>query len=734
MNRYLGHILLLLALFLGSPAHVHAQGNSEAHTRIADRYFQRMAYAQARAEYMKAADLGAVNEHVVKRLAICAMKLGDTREGERWYGQVVKFLNREPQDLYMYAEALKGNGKYGQAEEWMDRYLGMVQPEGAGRKSNIVDFARKFTTNLDRFTVKQVSANSPMDDLAATWDGTDRVIFASARDTTVGIQWRAAWDHQPFLDLYVAGVQADGDLVGARRLPGNVNSKLHEGPAVVAPDGTLWYTRTNAAKGKSGIHRLSILHARRDGDGWMGSDPFLYNNPECSVGHPAISADGRWFFFISDMPGGYGGTDIYVCENRGGQWGEPRNLGPGVNTAHNELFPFMSADGTLYFSSNGLPGLGGLDVFAAKRGANGQFAFAINVGAPVNGPKDDFAFVVDPAGSKGYFTSNRPGGAGGDDLYAFTMHYPLEQRFLCTGTVVDDDNGQPVADAAVDLLDADGNVEETGRSAADGRYSFPVKENKEYAIRARMAGHYDGLVHFSTEDIGQQQIVARDVHVIPDAGIWLRGTVQYKDKIGFVEGVKVSVVNLASFFSDVRTTEAGGDFLFRLQPNEQFEVMLEKPGFFTVSVPVATMGMSRGIIELGPMKEDLAMEEVEVGRALPLKYVKWTSADNNLAPAAKAELDALADRVQVNPALKFEVAVHADTRLGADAALKLTQARAKVTEDYLRAKGIRKEQLVVQAYGTTKPTNPCGAGVECTAAQHAENERVEYKVTAVSGL
>lgn len=730
MRQTLCRILLLLVL-MAPAVTVHAQ-SAEAHTRIADRYYQRMAYAQAKGEYKLAADLGAVNEHVVKRLADCSMKLGDTEDGEIWYAQVVKFLNREPLDLYMYAQALKGNGKYAQAEEWMDRYLEMAQPDGQPKKSNIVDFAKKFTANMDRFTVTRVTINSHLDDMGATWYGKDRVIFSSNRDTTVGMKWRSAWNDEPFLDLYVADRQPGGDLIGARRLPGNVNSKLHEGPAVVAPDGSLWYTRTNASRSANGIHRLSILHAQPEGDGFSGDEPFLYNNPECSVGHPAISADGQWFFFVSDMPGGYGGTDIYVCRNMGGQWGEPRNLGPGVNTSRNELFPFMADDGVLYFSSTGLPGLGGLDVFASKRGTGGDFSFSVNVGAPVNGPKDDFAFVIDKANASGYFSSDRPGGAGGDDIYAFQMHYPLEQRFLCTGTVIDDENAQPVADVEVTLLDTDGTVVESARSDAEGRYSFPVKENREYAVRARLPGHYDGLVHLSTEDIGQRQIVARDVHLMPDAGIWLRGAVKYKDKLGYVDGVKVSVVNLSSFFSEVRTTDAGGDFLFRMQPNEQFEVLLEKPGFFAISVLVNTAGVKQGIIELGEVKE-LTMEQMEVGRTIPLKYVVWSGDETILTPTAKAELDQLADRMQVNPTLDIEVEVHASTKRAAGPALKLTQDRAKVIDTYLRSKGIPKDRLTVKGYGINKPANPCGPGVECTDRQHAENERVEYIVTGVTG-
>lgn len=722
--------LLIAFGLLGLGGAAWAQDSPEAHTRIADRYYQRMAYAQAMDEYRIAADLGALNEHVVMRLAECSMKLGDTDAGEIWYAQVVKFLNREPDDLFMYAQALKGNGKYAQAEEWMDKYLALV-PGNGPKTSNLQDFVRKFTSSMDRFTVRSVSINTEQADMFAAWAGDDRVVFSSSRDTTVGMKWRSAWNDAPFLDLYTAE-RSGNDLINARKVEGNVNSRLHEGPVSVASDGSLWYTRTNSARGTNGVQRLGIYRALAEGKGWAGSEPFLYNNPECSVGHPAISPDGKLLYFMSDMPGGFGGTDLYVCQDRGGRWGEPKNLGQGVNTARNEAFPFVAADGTLYFSSNGLPGLGGFDVFAAKPGVNGEFEYAVNVGAPVNGPKDDFAFIIDKAGKTGYFSSNRPGGLGGDDIYSFIMHKPLEQRYLCTGNVVDDENALPMADAEVHLLDGDGAVLETARTDAQGRYSFPVKEDRRYAVRARAPGHYDGIAHLSTADIGQKQILARDIHLVPDAGIWLRGVVAYEADSSYAQDVKVSVVNLTSFFSEVHQSDAGGDFIFRMQPNEDFEVLLEKPGYFNISVPVSTLGVKQGVIDLGEVR-DLLLELVVVGKPLPLKYVLWAGNEVTLSPTARAQLDQLAERMQVNPDMAMEVGVHANSALDATQALKLTQKRADMAVDYLRSKGVNKGKVTGKGYGTTKPLNGCGPGMECTDRQHAENERVEYTVTAITG-
>ncbi|HEX2617607.1 MAG TPA: hypothetical protein VHL57_08700, partial [Flavobacteriales bacterium] len=311
----------ILATAMALAPRVQAQSAADAHTKLADRLYERMAYAPAIDEYKKAADMGALNEHVTKRLANCYMKLDDTEHAELWYAQVVKFLNREPIDLFNYAQALKGNSKYDEAEEWMDRYLAATQPEGTPRKSNIANFARKFNSTMDRFTVRTVSINTQWTDMAATWSGTQQVIFSSSRDAKVGIQRRAAWNDEPFLDLYRATRQPNGDLIDPQVLEGGVNSKLHDGPAVCDASGSnMWVTRSNAARSKNGVHRLSILRAHRDGRGWSGSvQPFLYNNPECSVGHPALSPDGHTMYFVSDMPGGFGGTDLYMCKDLGGQ-------------------------------------------------------------------------------------------------------------------------------------------------------------------------------------------------------------------------------------------------------------------------------------------------------------------------------------------------------------------------------------------------------------------------------
>ena len=207
-----------------------------------------------------------------------------------------------------------------------------------------------------------------------------------------------------------------------KAMKGDVNEGYHDGVATFStPTKTMFFTRTSREKSEEGeIKQLKIYSAKGDTDNWEDTEELNFNNKEFSTCHPTLSTDGQRLYFSSDRPGGFGGMDLYVSQKIGSKWADPVNLGPTVNTSGNEIFPFVDARDKLFFASNGHKGLGGLDIFVVEKSDNtdeNSFADRKNLGKPFNSKKDDFGFYINESETGGYLSSNRPGGAGADDIY-----------------------------------------------------------------------------------------------------------------------------------------------------------------------------------------------------------------------------------------------------------------------------------------------------------------------------
>ena len=213
--------------------------------------------------------------------------------------------------------------------------------------------------------------------------------------------------------------------------------------------------------------------------------------------------------------------------------------------------------------------------------------------------------------------------------------------------------------------------------------------------------------------------------------MWLRGAVGEKGKLGFVDGAAVTVVNLESFYSETEPTGAGGDIDMRLQSNEEFEVIIEKAGYFSMSIPVSTIGMKQGIIDLNATRQ-LELEPIVLDRPIALKYIRWANNSATLDAQARTELDALAERLKVNPAVSIEIGVHSDARGEAEDLLRITQLRADAIATYLRGKSINKDRIRSRGFGATRLLNHCVPGVQCSEEEHAANRRNEYTVISVA--
>jgi outer membrane protein OmpA-like peptidoglycan-associated protein len=343
----------------------------------------------------------------------------------------------------------------------------------------------------ERYSIKDLDINNQYSNFGTSYYGGDKIIYASPRKGSKIV--KNVWEpnEQPFLDLYIGDIAEDGEITNPVKLNKDVNSKYHEADVVYTNDlQKVYFTRDNylngkVLKAKDGMVHLGLYKADVVAPGeWKNIEPMPFNNPEYSVGHPALSPDNKTLYFVSDISGGYGQTDIYKINiNDDGTYGSPVNLGAKVNTAGREMFPFMANNNILYFSSDKPGGMGNLDIYAAKLDGRSE---PINLGAPINSFNDDFAFLKKPGDDHGYFSSNRLSGKGDDDIYYFKELVPL--KMPCTqvaeGVVRDKNTGRRVPGALVILYDEDGNEIEVQIVKEDAKFSFDVDCESNYKVEA----------------------------------------------------------------------------------------------------------------------------------------------------------------------------------------------------------------------------------------------------------
>lgn len=465
-------------------------GKMEKAETLTDKYN----YEEAIKVYTKLEAKGYRTPSLFKKLGDAYYAMNEADQAIRWYRELFKVKNEviEPEYYYRLAQSLKTVGKYDDANKMMDEFnLIKGDDQRAGLYDKNRNYKNAIESNSGRYKVKITTASSTVSDYGAAFYGDNQVVFTSNRDS-VGVTARKdRWTNKSFTALYVADITPKGDLVHPKKFSHNVQTKLHESTPVFTKDKkVMYFTRNNFNDGKlqkddKDHILLKIYRAEADGDRWKNIKELPFTSNSYNTAHPCLSADEKTLFFASDRPGGYGMSDIYsVSINEDGTFGNPENLGPGINTEARETFPFVT-DTKLYFASDGHPGLGGLDVFVAQLQPNGTYIKAINVGEPINSHFDDFAFIINEENRTGYFTSNRTSGIGYDDVYSLTEYIALD--FTCrqfiSGIVSDKLTKKPITGAKVALYDADENIIEEIVTSQDGLYYFGVDCEKAYTVK-----------------------------------------------------------------------------------------------------------------------------------------------------------------------------------------------------------------------------------------------------------
>ena len=477
-------ILLLIAV---STTIVSAQNSK---TKKADNLYDRLAYTDAAQAYQKVLKRGTTDVYVFERLANCYYFINDTKKAEMYYKRVAKSKDANPEAIYNYAQTLKANGKFSDYNTWMKNFA-KLSPNDTRVKEFMKNpnYIPKIMDDMARYTATNMEdINSEYADFGGIVYGKD-FYFASGRNTS---RKTYQWNEEPYLEIYKA-TNVGGTMKNAELLNGDVNTKYHESNAVISADGKRMYFDRNDYfegdydKSASGINQINLYYAENiDGKGWSGVVSAPFNNNEYSTGHPALSQDGNTLYFVSDMPGGKGGSDIYmVAINSDGSLGTPERLGDNINTEGKELFPYLDSNGTLYFSSNGHMGIGGLDVFYAEAQGDG-FGVVTNLGKGVNSSADDFAYKYDPTSQSGYVSSNREGGMGSDDIYMVeAVEIPCEVTIAVL--VINENTNAAVAGARVDLYDTMGNRLSTKTSNVDGMVSFKAACDQAHEVQGVLA-------------------------------------------------------------------------------------------------------------------------------------------------------------------------------------------------------------------------------------------------------
>lgn len=473
-------------------------------TQAADKLYNRYEYIDAAEEYLKLVSANKADNYVYRQLADSYYNVFNTAEAAKWYAKATE-EKQDAEVYYRYAQMLKADGKYDQANKQMEKFAAMAPNDQRAiafkREPNYIP---RLKNQMKLFDSKTMDINSDKSDFAAVLTNDNTLYFASARNTA---KKTYGYNDEPYLDLYYATRNADGTYSKPMEVNG-VNTKFHDGPATLSADGNTMYFSSETFKDgqfdkdkskKLKYGKVGLFKATKEGDKWTNIKALPFNNKAYNVGNPSLSKDGKTLYFSSDMPGGMGGSDIWkVAVNGDNDYGTPENLGNKINTEGRENFPFITDENKLYFSSEGRQGFGGLDVFVVDLNAGMEVK---NVGMPVNSEKDDFAFSFNTVNKVGFFSSNR---GGQDDIYAAIPVCGLQ----INATAKNAKTGELLSGASVAILDEKNNLIETKYTTADGFVGYAVDCDKPYTLQVSKEGFVSKTIPVSKKDGGDLPIIA----------------------------------------------------------------------------------------------------------------------------------------------------------------------------------------------------------------------------------
>lgn len=692
---------------------------------MADYNYDKMAYMDAIKKYERTVKKGLGNLETYRKLGIAYFKTRQTEQAENYFRKVVTSGSYEANDAYLLAQVLRYNEKYKESDIWINRFAQKDPADSRGKRQAGAFEKVKSLKAMPRFKVEEVKFNSSLSDFGPAKYG-DKLFFASERRVDEIINYEYAWKDAPYHDLYQ--VDLSGKVTRPSMLEGKVNSKFHDGPGCFSADGKeIYFTRNNtllriiSKKGEDRTNHLKIYRATINNGVVSDPEELSFNSNNYSCGHPSLSKDGQTLYFASDMPGGVGGSDIYMTTKTDTGWTTPVNLGKDINTEGNELFPFIHESGTLYFTSNGHWNMGGLDIFKAVK--NGDKYIVENMGYPMNSSSDDFSITVDADGKTGYFASNRKGGTGDDDIYAFKA---LNVDVIVQGKVLDIDSKNRLSNAEVLAKGEKVNVTE-----AEIDYMVKIKPNQKLNLDASL----DEYLPFTKEiDISNMEknghVITYDI-LLKKEDFWgIFGKIYYKHNSERIPNVKITITDIESQNAEEFLTDQQGEFRIKLDKEKDYNILFAKKGIFAKRAQYSTKGREPGWVNADEFV-NLAFEKVEVNQTIEIPNIYYDLGKWNIRDDAAVELGKVVQFLKDNGDINIELGSHTDARGSKKSNQWLSQKRAESAVKYIVNQGINKSRITAKGYGESKIKNRCIDGVKCSEKEHQENRRTEIRVTGI---
>lgn len=593
--------------------------------------------------------------------------LNDHGSAGNWYLTAYKEGYGETA-LEAYANSLKHQERYHEAIQAYEELL-RLNPGSAAYRSGLTITRQAFEWSQDPvpgFRIEKALFNSPASDYSPQVIGPGQILFTSDRSSRENSE-TYLWTGRAFSDLFVTNPYSNQVVA----FNGPVNTQHNEGTAVMNPDGnSIVFTRCFVDEAYDAWCKLMISH--RKGNSWSDPETLPFVKDKINYGQPAFSSNGVTLFFASDDPEGQGGHDLYFTQpDEKGGWSDPVNLGPMLNTSGEEVYPTVYRD-TLYYSSDHLPGLGGLDIFKTFLGPDLQWTPPINLRAPINSGGDDFGFVVDTftplrenVKMQGFFTSSREGASRNDDIYSFvftTIEAPVE---------VAQESQEP---------------------------KVPEVHYQVFLALKVMEPEYEIKGDPNSRVIGKRPL--------PNGPVILSGT-QMDERF---------------------VTDELGQLLLKLDLDKSYVVTARYRDHLAASVTVQTTNMGRNPENpIMTINETLMLDPIFKDKEIVLENIFYDYDEWFIRDDAKPSLDELSTIMKTNPSIRIQLASHTDCRGTDEYNLELSQKRAQAAVDYLMSVGIPSRRLQAQGFGESNPAVVCECE-QCTEEQHQKNRRTTFKI------